>query len=108
MSRKKGDEAENLACKYLEAHGFCVVCRNFYTRFGEIDIVATKDEIYHFVEVKSADSGEPLLKVTPKKLEKIYKSIALYLDKHALDVAYCVDVVAIKRGEIELYANVSV
>ncbi len=53
MSRAKGNLAEDKACKFLDENGFMIVERNFYSRFGEIDIIASKDEVLHFVEVKS-------------------------------------------------------
>ena len=53
MSRVKGNLAEDKACKFLDENGFMLVERNFYSRFGEIDIIASKDEVLHFVEVKS-------------------------------------------------------
>jgi putative endonuclease len=53
MSRAKGDIAEELACGFLLERGFFIVERNFYSRFGEIDIIASKDDTLHFIEVKS-------------------------------------------------------
>ncbi|MEA1892504.1 MAG: YraN family protein, partial [Campylobacterota bacterium] len=53
MSRAKGNLAEEKACTFLYSNGFTVVEQNFYSRFGEIDIIATKDEVLHFIEVKS-------------------------------------------------------
>ena len=38
MSRQKGNIAEDKACIFLIENGFSVVERNFYSRFGEIDI----------------------------------------------------------------------
>ncbi|MGE4511988.1 MAG: YraN family protein, partial [Sulfurimonadaceae bacterium] len=53
MSRAKGNEAETLACTFLFDAGFSVLERNFYSRFGEIDIIAFKEDVLHFIEVKS-------------------------------------------------------
>ena len=53
MSRQKGNLAEDTACGFLYDNGFTIIERNFYSRFGEIDIIATKDEVFHFIEVKS-------------------------------------------------------
>lgn len=107
MSRKKGNIAEQKARDYLINNGFCIIHSNYYTPYGEIDIIATKDNIYHFIEVKSARNFNPLLNVTPKKLDRIYKSVALYLSNNDLDVVYCVDVVSIKNDKIEFFGNVS-
>ncbi len=107
MSRKKGDIAENLAKEFLQNIGFEIVECNYFTRYGEIDIIAQKDFAYHFIEVKSGKNFEPLQNVTPKKLNRIIDSIHIYLANHSLDVAFCVDIVTIRNGEIEFFENVS-
>ena len=43
---------EDKACAFLKKQGFKILKRNFHSKFGEIDIIATKDEILHFIEVK--------------------------------------------------------
>ena len=70
-TRYKGNIAENKAVEFLEDSGYEIVDRNFYTKFGEIDIIAEKDDILHFVEVKSGDSFQPIYNVTKSKLQKI-------------------------------------
>lgn len=107
MSRAKGDIAEDLAVKYLLDKGFVIIDRNYYARYGEIDIIALKDSLYHFIEVKSGKNFEPLLNVTQKKLEKIIKSVHIYLMNNNLDVSFCIDVITIKNGKIDFFANVS-
>jgi len=51
-----GQIGENCAATYLERHGYKVIDRNYRKKYGEIDIVATKQGILHFVEVKSVTS----------------------------------------------------
>jgi putative endonuclease len=53
--RKIGDTGENLACKFLEKRGLKVVERNYWKKWGEIDIVVKdkKAKKLHFVEVKT-------------------------------------------------------
>ncbi|HEC1788756.1 TPA: YraN family protein, partial [Campylobacter lari] len=48
-----GKKGEELACEFLKTQGFEILKRNFYSKFGEIDIIAKKDKILHFIEVKS-------------------------------------------------------
>ena len=42
-----GFKSEDRAVKYLKNLGYEIVDRNFKSKFGEIDIVAKKDEILH-------------------------------------------------------------
>jgi len=51
--RKLGDIGEDATCKYLGQRSFTVVDRNYWKKWGEIDIVAQKAGKLHFVEVKS-------------------------------------------------------
>lgn len=44
---------EDMATKFLVEHGFKVIERNYWHKLGELDIVAKKDGMLHFVEVKT-------------------------------------------------------
>jgi len=105
LSRKKGNLAEDRAVEFLQNDGFKIVERNFYSRFGEIDIVALKNEVLHFIEVKSG-KGEPIYKITPSKISKIQKTIEFFLNKTKLDFDYCIDGLIVKDDDIELYENI--
>ena len=48
-----GQKGEEIASKYLEKKGFTIQDRNYRKKWGEIDIVAFKDKVLHFVEVKT-------------------------------------------------------
>jgi len=54
VSRAKGNIAEEKGVEYLLQNGFRVVERNFYSRFGEIDIIAIKDDFSHLFKIKQA------------------------------------------------------
>lgn len=51
-----GVDGENLAADYLKSHGYKIIARNFISRFGEIDIVATYKNYLCFMEVKTRKS----------------------------------------------------
>lgn len=50
---RKGKLGEDYTVQYLEKNGYSIVARNYRKRCGEIDIVAVKDDIIAFVEVKT-------------------------------------------------------
>ena len=56
-----GQLGENIACKYLKNRGFVEIDRNYRKKWGELDLVCKKDNVLHFVEVKSSEvfSGFP-------------------------------------------------
>ena len=108
MSRAKGDYAEERGCEYLTSLGFSIIERNFYSRFGEIDIIAIKEDVLHFVEVKSGEDYELAVQnITPTKLSRLFKTGDVYLKKKALNVSYCYDALLVMPTEIELLENIS-
>jgi len=53
INKEIGQKGEEIACYYLEQRGYEILKRNYYDRVGEIDIIAYKEYVIHFVEVKS-------------------------------------------------------
>ena len=105
-SKNKGNIAEDKAVKFLENLNYQIIERNFYTKFGEIDIIAKKNNVLHFIEVKSGKNFEPIYNITPTKLSRIIKTLNVYLKKHKLNNPYQIDAIIIKDN-IELIENIS-
>ena len=109
MSRAKGNIAEDKAVLFLEERGYHIVERNFYSRFGEIDIIASKDNVVHFVEVKSGDDFELAIQnITPSKLSKLIKTADVYMKKNSLDVDFMLDAVIVMPYTIEMVENITI
>ena len=94
QTQKIGEIGEDLACKFLEKGGFSVIERNYTKKWGELDIVAEKDNKIHFVEVKSVtrvtsevgvtrvtnqDEYRPEENVHPGKIKRLHRAIQTYL-----------------------------
>ena len=47
-----GKKGENLVIEYLKQQGFTILAQNYRQTYGEIDIVAQKQELVAFIEVK--------------------------------------------------------
>lgn len=82
---KAGRKGENFAAELLTATGCRVVARNWHSRYGELDIVAVKDGVIRFVEVKtrrrgSVESGSEA--VGASKRRKIIRTALLFLQNH--------------------------
>ena len=94
--KKLGVLAENMAKTFLLKRGYKILEQNYKKPWGEIDIIAQKDDVFIFVEVKasrlkfSIPDYSPELRVNYKKLQKILKTAQFYLDsgesKWRLDV----------------------
>ena len=108
MSRAKGNIAEDKATSFLTQNGYHIIQRNFYSRFGEIDIIATKDDVLHFIEVKSGDDYELAIQnITPQKIYRIIKTLQVYLKKNAFDGDYMIDAVVVTPNNIEIVENIT-
>lgn len=69
-----GREAEAKAAAYLRRKGCAIVSQNWRTRFCEIDIIAQRDKVVYFCEVKyrrTNNQGAGLDYITPKKLQQM-------------------------------------
>ena len=109
MSRAQGDIAEEKAVEYLRNAGFRIIDRNVSSRFGEIDIIALKTDVLHFVEVKSALDYELAIRnITPKKLQRILRTADVYMKKHRLEMNYSIDAVAVMPDSIEILENITI
>lgn len=53
-AQKVGKKGEDVAAKFLMKHGFSILDTNYTKKWGELDIIAQKDEKLYFIEVKSA------------------------------------------------------
>jgi putative endonuclease len=109
VSREKGDFAEKRAVSFLQDLNFKIIETNFYAKkLGEIDIIVSKDNIYHFCEVKSASDYETAINnITKSKLSKIKRSIDYYLQIKKLDVAFCIDAIIVTDEEITFLENIT-
>ena len=70
-----GQQGEQAAAQWLEDKGYQVVARNYRSRLGEIDLVATQGEYLVFIEVKTRQTGSdalhPSMAVNARKQAKI-------------------------------------
>jgi len=107
MSLKEGKEAEEKASSYLKKEGYTILARNFYSKFGEIDIIALKDHIVHFCEVKFSQKYDPITRITPSKMNKIIKTIHYYLLTHPNTGDYQIDAILVTSEDIEIIKNIS-
>ncbi len=108
--RKKllGRKGEDLTAAYLKKHGYKILERNYETPFGEADIIALKDGVYCFIEVKTRESdafGLPSEAVDARKRERYRKIAWSYCNLLRREVSCRFDVASIKNGELEYFEN---
>jgi len=121
--RKTGDLGEELAAIWLTKRGYQIIARNYLRKCGELDIVARKGRVIHFVEVKSvkrlagervsSDRYEAEENVHEQKLKRLYRVIAIFLENYKLeDADWQLDVIVVeldderKEGRVRILEDV--
>jgi putative endonuclease len=81
--RQLGAAGEQLAAEHLARRGFQILERNFRTRWGELDIIASNGHSIVFCEVKSRlvnrSNRDPLESVHPRKRMQVRRMAAQWL-----------------------------
>jgi len=82
-----GKRAEELSSNFLVKDGYEIIERNYYSRYGEIDIIAKKGSFVVFVEVKYRKNdihSTPSMAVNFRKQEKMKKTALHYIGSHEI------------------------
>ncbi len=128
-NRLIGNVGEDIACQWLKKRNFLIIERNYNKKWGEIDIVATKDRILQFVEVKSVTikgvqdgiqkeqdgkGHRPEENVHETKVRRLKRVIQTYLleKKYGLDAEFKFHVLLVymnqdtRRAKVVLMENI--
>lgn len=108
---RTGALGEDIACLFLRRKGFRIIARNYRKPWGEVDIIAEKDHIIRFVEVKaitvpsediSRESTKylPEEQIHPQKLKKIVRTAELYMADREGDQEFQVDAIGVLMDPI--------
>jgi putative endonuclease len=98
-AKTKGVDTEQLVCRYLQAKGLQLIQRNFFSRYGEIDLIMRDNDTLVFIEVryrKNRQYGGAAASVTLAKQQRIIKTALHFQQKNAIDDAIRFDVVAVE------------
>ncbi|MCI9136854.1 MAG: YraN family protein [Lachnospiraceae bacterium] len=104
-NRSRGMFQESRAAEFLEDQGYRILHRNFHSRYGEIDLVASQGRYLVFVEVKYRKDdrgGHPLEAVDKRKQQRVRKTAEYYCLKygHGESTSCRFDVIGILGEEI--------
>ena len=81
-TKDTGNKGEDEASSYLKSQGHSIVARNWRFSHLEIDIITIKDNVLHFVEVKSRTApaaADPGLNVDRNKRRHMEKAASAFL-----------------------------
>lgn len=77
-----GKLGEELACTYFEQRGYSILHKNWRHKNKEVDIIASQNNILHFIEVKAVTTlkyGHPEEKVNANKIKYLIDASAEFL-----------------------------
>ena len=105
INRKKiGSKGEEQAGHYLRANGYEILETNWRSGRAEIDIIARKDNLLVFIEVKTRknnDFGYPESFVSTAQQERIHFAAEEYLDRLKWNGLTSFDILAITSQKDE-------
>ena len=93
--------AEGYVAQYLKSKKYIIIARNYRQKWGEIDIIAEKDKVLVFVEVKANKKEvagfEPEQRVSQEKLRRLHRAIQTYLasKKYNPDQDWQIDILSL-------------
>ena len=83
----RGAIGEQAAVDYLRQNGFMIVERNYRIGRSEVDIIASRYDELHFVEVKTRKAGSmtaPEEALTEQKFRAMRRAASAYMAQHHL------------------------
>lgn len=100
-----GERGEDLAAAWYESEGFQIVGRNWTCREGELDVIARRDKLVVFCEVKSRASdrfADPALAVGYRKQAKVRRAAFRWLEEQPWQQQLRFDVAVVISGRLRL------
>jgi len=115
-----GNLGEKVVANYLARQDFEILGMNYLKKWGEIDIIAKKDDKIHFVEVKTVSyetkveleqavargTWRPEDNVHALKLKKLSRAIDTWISDYKWSGDWQIDVAALRIVPHETYATI--
>lgn len=122
LNKVIGNQGELLTAYYLKKQGFEIIEMNYRKPWGEIDVIANKNEIIHFVEVKTVSYGtrhdlhqsvlrgtyRPEENVHEYKLKKLSRAIETWVSENKWEGEWVIDVAAVRTVPRETYSTIKI
>lgn len=98
--QKTGAIGESIAETFLKQKGYKIIFKNYRKKWGEIDIIAEKQNTVRFIEVKTVSRESravhrPEELVDRRKLSKVARTAALYMETTRDSREFQLDVVGV-------------
>ncbi|NLM36504.1 MAG: YraN family protein [Firmicutes bacterium] len=97
--RRLGNYGEYIARQLLEEQGYRILHQKYYTRYGELDLIAKAGKQIVFIEVKTRSGktyGGGLEAITKRKRIRMVRAALYYLQQHSYQDLPCrFDIIAL-------------
>ncbi len=117
-----GAWGEQITVSYFTRLGYELIGRNYRQKWGEIDVIVSKDNKIHFVEVKTVSYGtkheleravlhgtwRPEENVHAWKIKKLSRAIESWLLEASWVGSWQIDVAAVRIVPRETYATIKI
>ena len=93
-----GKKGEILAACWLSERGYQIMFKNWRYRRGEIDIIARKKDVLHFIEVKTSRTtlyGHPEERMNKRKWRSLINSSIAFLEGFNEEARFQFDIISI-------------
>jgi len=109
-----GNLGERAAAKMLRRSGYRIIKKNYSALEGEIDIIARKDNVTAFIEVKTRNvkhlgyrEARPASSVNGEKQRKIIRTANYYLSHNPTDTRLRFDIIEVYLEDGEGHGRIS-
>ena len=107
-NKRLGRAGEKQALRYLKQNGYKILESNYKNPFGEVDVIAAKDDVVAFIEVKTRlneNYGAPSEAVDRRRRQKYIQAAKYYFYGKQMDKTVRFDIIEILHGEINHIEN---
>jgi putative endonuclease len=101
-----GKKGEDFCEEYYRKRGYEILRRNYHSRYGEIDLIAKKDNTVVFIEVKTRGEktvASPRESVTKTKQKKLVLTSMQYMENQPLNLSCRFDVFEVWQNDGRIY-----
>lgn len=101
-----GKSGEDFCEEYYRKRGYIIRERNYHSRYGEVDLIAEKNSLIVFVEVKTRNENTveaPSASVTKSKQKKLMLTAMKYMESEPVSVFSRFDVFEVWQKEGRIY-----
>lgn len=109
-STETGLSAESKVVDYLKTYNFKIIDKNWRNKWCEIDIIARKDSIVYFIEVKyrsSEEQGDGFAYITNTKIKQMTFASEVWVSQNNWEGEYILSAASVNNaGQVDFISDI--